>query len=402
MKERATKPCVIVSGLLCSGMAEESGLIQVGDTILRINDIDLIDMSYESAIEILKAVPVDTQVTLLLRGPDGHTTHLETIYLENGIPLTVRITKPVAPEDSLLNRIRRTFSPNPSPQSSINNLKMLCGNRTPSKSKRKNSPHRSHNTDSDKDKTSCKADISPCDGCPNIAEIKENGLDMRSHPNQMKDNRGAVAQIGLECQTNVTADGQHTLLDNKSDGSPKIVLTKPSPSGALDSNENYQESTFTIQRTNGSSPTKRTIEILQDNDEITIVIKGDIRIKNEGSTTTPQSSPRPENIKKNVPENARSHEHNGSVPDGERIKKEERRTSLQSPNQARKLSDRRGSVVASPKKFSKLRNLLDERKTVTDKLHIKAMQVREDKKYWAAPVVVWSRVQTLKSLARFR
>ncbi|ESO82409.1 hypothetical protein LOTGIDRAFT_134597, partial [Lottia gigantea] len=94
VKQRTNKPLVVVADLVSGGIAEESGLVQVGDVILRINDIDLTDMSYDSCVEILKAVPIDAPVVLLLRGPDGYVTHLETTFQENGMPKSVRVTKP--------------------------------------------------------------------------------------------------------------------------------------------------------------------------------------------------------------------------------------------------------------------------------------------------------------------
>ena len=89
------KPCVTVHKLLPEGVAEESGLVQPGDYLVRINDIDVSDMPYNSVITILKAIPDGTAVVLLLRGPDGFSTHLETIFLEDGTPKTVRVTAPV-------------------------------------------------------------------------------------------------------------------------------------------------------------------------------------------------------------------------------------------------------------------------------------------------------------------
>ncbi|KAI8749302.1 alpha-1-syntrophin, partial [Biomphalaria glabrata] len=77
VKQRALKPFVLVASIVKAGVAEESGLVQIGDIILRINDIDLTEMSYASAIEVLKAVPIDTSVVLLLRGPEGYTTYLQ-------------------------------------------------------------------------------------------------------------------------------------------------------------------------------------------------------------------------------------------------------------------------------------------------------------------------------------
>ena len=50
VKSRTIKPYVIISDLIAGGLAEGSGLVQVGDTILRINDIDVTDLSYDVAV----------------------------------------------------------------------------------------------------------------------------------------------------------------------------------------------------------------------------------------------------------------------------------------------------------------------------------------------------------------
>ncbi|KAK3084751.1 hypothetical protein FSP39_018259 [Pinctada imbricata] len=69
IKPRKIKPHVSVSALVAGGMAEQSGLVYVGDVVIRVNEIDVSDMSYENAVELLKALPVDAPVALLLAGP---------------------------------------------------------------------------------------------------------------------------------------------------------------------------------------------------------------------------------------------------------------------------------------------------------------------------------------------
>ncbi|XP_041378542.1 nitric oxide synthase-like protein [Gigantopelta aegis] len=136
-----------------------------------------------------------------------------------------------------------------------------------------------------------------------------------------------------------------TVLDNGSLGSPKIVLTSP------------------------NSPGRKSIEIFQDNDEITVVIKGDVRIKNEGSEPVSPNkvvlnSPTSQNQSGNSMDN---------ILNGHLSEDESKKTASEfrkSPSVGRRLSDRRGSS-ASPKKYTKLRNLLDE-KTTVDLLHQKS------------------------------
>uniref|UniRef100_A0A8C9MI58 Nitric oxide synthase n=1 Tax=Serinus canaria TaxID=9135 RepID=A0A8C9MI58_SERCA len=97
VKERVSKPPVIISDLIRGGAAEQSGLIQAGDIILAVNGRPLVDMSYETALEILRSIASETYVVLILRGPEGFTTHLETTFAGDGTPKTVRVTRPLCP-----------------------------------------------------------------------------------------------------------------------------------------------------------------------------------------------------------------------------------------------------------------------------------------------------------------
>lgn len=97
VKERVSKPPVIVSDLIRGGAAEQSGLVQAGDIILAVNGRPLVDTSYESALEILRSIASETYVVLILRGPEGFTTHLETTFAGDGTPKTIRVTRPLCP-----------------------------------------------------------------------------------------------------------------------------------------------------------------------------------------------------------------------------------------------------------------------------------------------------------------
>jgi hypothetical protein len=59
---------------------------------------------------VLKSLPVGVVVVLILKGPEGYTTHLETRFNQDGTPKTVRITKPILHSESFIGRIRKTFS----------------------------------------------------------------------------------------------------------------------------------------------------------------------------------------------------------------------------------------------------------------------------------------------------
>lgn len=97
VKERVSKPPVIISDLIRGGAAEQSGLIQAGDIILAVNGQPLVDLSYDSALEVLRGIASETHVVLILRGPEGFTTHLETTFTGDGTPKTIRVTQPLGP-----------------------------------------------------------------------------------------------------------------------------------------------------------------------------------------------------------------------------------------------------------------------------------------------------------------
>lgn len=97
VKQRVSKPPVIVSDLIRGGAAEECGLVQVGDIVLAVNNKPLVDLSYERALETLKNVLPESHAVLILRGPEGFTTHLETTLSGDGRQRTVRVTRPTFP-----------------------------------------------------------------------------------------------------------------------------------------------------------------------------------------------------------------------------------------------------------------------------------------------------------------
>lgn len=103
VKERVNKPPVIISDLIRGGAAEQSGLIQTGDIILAVNGRPLVDMNYDTALGVLRSIASETYVVLILRGPEGFTTHLETTFTGDGTPKTVRVTKPLCVTPTLVS-----------------------------------------------------------------------------------------------------------------------------------------------------------------------------------------------------------------------------------------------------------------------------------------------------------
>lgn len=103
VKERVSKPPVIISDLIRGGAAEQSGLIQAGDIILAVNGQPLVDLAYDSALEVLRGIASETHVVLILRGPEGFTTHLETTFTGDGTPKTIRVTQPLGPSSTAVD-----------------------------------------------------------------------------------------------------------------------------------------------------------------------------------------------------------------------------------------------------------------------------------------------------------
>ncbi|XP_064613409.1 nitric oxide synthase 1-like [Liolophura sinensis] len=369
VKQRKSKPYVIISDITSGGIAEESGLVQIGDTVLRINDIEVTEMCYENAVEILKAVPTEAPVVLLLRGPEGYTTHLQTIFLENGAPRTVRVTEPVSMNSSPVGRFRRSRTRSPSP---------LCS--SPS------SP-----------RSVCNGDCSPARSLRNRFVWQPDGGSSKSrygadNPGADGDSHDISVQVDIDSDVKVNSkvsDARkrcdETLLNDGQEGSPKIVLTSVpralNDGGVVTTEKNVHS------KPDSNHGRKRSIEIRQDSDEITVIVKGDIKIKSDQEGKEKgcmEYSPEKPTSEKSVTESIvysnglKGNDYKASAVDGgeEDVRKTrpERRQSLalQSPNMQRRLSERRGSS-ASPKRFLKLRNVADE-KILVDTLHTKAIE----------------------------
>nr|KAG5713275.1 hypothetical protein BaRGS_007802 [Batillaria attramentaria] len=351
----------------------KAGLVQVGDIILRLNDINLAEMSYESAVEVLKAVPVDAPVVMLLRGPEGYTTHLETTFLENGMPKTIRVTKPI--QESIMHRIRRTFSSNGSPSPVKTLKKIYKGEDDHSPSRKKGVEANGSATDAGLDDT--------------VEYIERDSVEAEVLPNGRAG--GGVDGRKLD---------DETVLENGDTGSPKIVLTTPKvPQNGPGASP--------LNGPRVASANRKAIEIVQDNDEITVLVKGDVRIQSDPNNDAP-NTPKRFIISSNtnsLPFSCPAHTQNGTssstgqqtstdrkgslngtlqprengspdIPDGDITDSEDSKLLASrgkiSPTSRRRSSERRGSV-ASPKKFVKLRNLLDE-KTTVDVLHQKVIE----------------------------
>ncbi|CAL1539173.1 unnamed protein product [Lymnaea stagnalis] len=314
VKQRALKPYVLVASIVKGGVAEESGLVQIGDIILRINDIDLTEMSYASAIEVLKAVPIDTPVVLLLRGPEGYTTFLQTSFQENGLPRTIRVTKPI--HESIMGRIKKTFSGSSGQISPVKGLKRLCNGEVDGKGKKGEG-----DTDNDVDSTGGGASESIGGGDYNMVSIEEAGEGEITDIPPNHQGNGGVVSVGIDgkkLRNGDVARSEHvgreaskflfknegrveseeeTVLDNGAVGSPKIVLTSPKSTKtphktSLPRAQTYDSGVGDSGRSTYSPCHKRAIEIVQDDDEITVVVRGDVRVRSEDYSSSDPNSPR--------------------------------------------------------------------------------------------------------------
>ncbi|XP_019497126.1 PREDICTED: nitric oxide synthase, brain [Hipposideros armiger] len=79
VKERVSKPPVIISDLIRGGAAEQSGLIQAGDIILAVNGQPLVDLSYDNALEVLRGIASETHPSAWDTNAGGRTPGLHEV-----------------------------------------------------------------------------------------------------------------------------------------------------------------------------------------------------------------------------------------------------------------------------------------------------------------------------------
>ena len=382
VNERTAKPQMIISEILSSGPAKETGLINVGDTILRINDLDVSDMRYECASEILKSIPVDSTVFLFLKGPEGYMTHLETVFLENGLPRTIRVTKPLAVE-SMLSKFKRSFSPSMS--SSMNSLRRLYHGDSKRNS---SSPKKEHYVSIERLTTKGKSRT-----CDDIMDVIQNGVlpfsyDERNDVSTQTQKNVANGNVGTGKN-----GGKETILEDGSNGSPKITLTTiPCGGGGGGGRGGGGGGSESVkgdgELSDRNSETRRSIEILQEQDHIQVIVKGDVTV--HSGSNAQLTNDQQERCKTNGVDgnsqcqnvNAKATQSEASVEKSEKVaeiingtnKSRSRsgsRHSLFSENVCRSSPERRGS---SPAKYYKLKSYHND-KVTTDMLHLKSSEV---------------------------
>ncbi|XP_071945535.1 nitric oxide synthase-like protein [Antedon mediterranea] len=92
VRKRKTNPPLVVSDLVRGGAAEQSGLMHIGDILIAVNGVHLVDIPYNTALEVLRSVPYGSPCVLVLRGPDGYITRIENVVGTDGAIRVIRYT----------------------------------------------------------------------------------------------------------------------------------------------------------------------------------------------------------------------------------------------------------------------------------------------------------------------
>ena len=93
IQDRGTPPALQISSIENNCEAEKSGLIRNGDIILRINNHDVSQCTYDEAIQKLTSTPMNAYASFTVRAPFGYVTRLITTFEEDGQSKTIRITE---------------------------------------------------------------------------------------------------------------------------------------------------------------------------------------------------------------------------------------------------------------------------------------------------------------------
>ncbi|GIY63289.1 PDZ domain-containing protein [Caerostris darwini] len=98
---------LLIAELSKGSEVAKSGLLRPGDTILKVNNRDVVHLPYEQCLQILQDLPVDQEAEILVRVPGGYTTRLVTTFNEDGVAHTSRITNLVPNSQSSSPQRRR-------------------------------------------------------------------------------------------------------------------------------------------------------------------------------------------------------------------------------------------------------------------------------------------------------
>ncbi|PVD33160.1 hypothetical protein C0Q70_08609 [Pomacea canaliculata] len=261
-----------------------------------------------------------------------------------------------------MGRLRKTFSSNGS-SSPVKTIKRLC----------KGSDDNADN------KNAGAADVDTLD----VIEATHTAC-----PDDVSSSPGLALHDTMAVVTNDDKKSvEDTILEHEIRGSPKIVLTTPNVPDKRSNGEMSELGSVSGQQAIGHS--RKAIEIVQDNDQITVVVKGDVRIESssDGHQTPKRfvisSNPRPaahsaDDNYNHKPSNGHLQPQDQSSPenqtDGEASDTDEGRMggARNRHSGGAQRGERRGSAT-SPKRFAKVHNLLDN-KTFVDVLHQKVIE----------------------------
>lgn len=353
VQRRESKPHVVVSDLIPGGLAVESGLISRGDIVVRLNDTYLTDIDYEKAVFILRSAPIGHTATLLLRAPDGFTTHLVTTFDENGVGKTIRVTSPFIQNDSFISRIKRSFSRGQSPI-------RLCNAEAPSDTLV--DPTAIENSNNFPSAYSSDLTLGSHDKCSIEMEPNEPINKLISNVNSNHNNMIQSPKIYL---TNA-ADDKHQTYTNVTDNNSRSVSnTIPSsPGNANEPCEQVDKDHREIKYVN-TDKEATTAYHMKENESVPTPKRNSVATNRVENTTTDENR----RSKMDSPKN---------YPTSESYSPGSRRSSLAvlTGIDGQKVSgERRSSQL---KKFMKLRNLADESRASLDTLHSKVIDVSTD------------------------
>ncbi|KAI8499619.1 Nitric oxide synthase, brain [Branchiostoma belcheri] len=108
-KRRAAsgQSAVVIEEVIRGGPADQTGMVQPGDTIVAVNGQDIESLSYQEATQVIRDIEPGKPLELVLRGPKWFHTYLETVRLSTGQIKTVRVTRPSGPIGALTLLIQR-------------------------------------------------------------------------------------------------------------------------------------------------------------------------------------------------------------------------------------------------------------------------------------------------------
>lgn len=239
------------------------------------------------------------------------------------MPHTVRITKPV--HESIMGRLKKTFTGSSGPMSPVKGLKRLCNGDLDFRSRK------SVDEASDKDADSV-GDVD--ERSKDLVSVEELCQEVVRGVPPIHHGNGGVFPVDIGRKTATAANGdvfrkgapvgeaskflfkhegrveseEETILDNGAVGSPKIVLTSPKSNKSRDRQkgrpfpraQTYDSGvgdSCRSPRSSDSEPSRsqfvqKGIEIVQDDDEITVVVKGNVTIHSEDISSTDPSHPK--------------------------------------------------------------------------------------------------------------